>query len=126
MRTLATGDVAASADDVAADVWLTAARRIGSFEGDEQAFAGWLFGIGRHHVMNARRRTTRRATTPSDPDADDRTWGVVDDVALEVVAVDVAGLDTATTAAALGISATAVRVARHRALGRLRRHLAEG
>lgn len=147
LRTLATGDVAASADDMAAEVWLTAARRIGSFRGDEQAFAGWLFGIGRNHAANARRRTTRRATAPSDLEMDDEAWGVVDDVAngvaasdgvarllallppreAEVVAaIDVAGLDAATTAAALGISTTAVRVARHRALGRLRRHLGDG
>ncbi|WP_165372478.1 RNA polymerase sigma factor [Nocardioides iriomotensis] len=147
LHTLGTGDVAAAAEDVAAEVWLTAARRIGSFRGDEQAFAGWLFGIGRHHVANVRRRSRRRATTPSDAPSVDESWGVVDDVALTVVArddvarllallppreaevvaaIDVAGLDAATTAAALGISPTAVRVARHRALGRLRTHLADG
>jgi RNA polymerase sigma-70 factor (ECF subfamily) len=44
----------------------------------------------------------------------------------EVVAcVDVVGLDVAATAKALGISAAAVRVARHRALGRLRNELTE-
>jgi RNA polymerase sigma-70 factor (ECF subfamily) len=39
----------------------------------------------------------------------------------EVLAcLEVVGLDVATTAAALGLSATAVRVARHRGLRRLR------
>jgi RNA polymerase sigma-70 factor (ECF subfamily) len=39
----------------------------------------------------------------------------------EVVAcIDVVGLDIGSTSEALGISQTAVRVARHRALGRLR------
>jgi RNA polymerase sigma-70 factor (ECF subfamily) len=45
----------------------------------------------------------------------------------EVVAcMDVVGLDTASAATALGISAVAVRVARHRGLARLRRLAAEG
>jgi RNA polymerase sigma-70 factor (ECF subfamily) len=42
----------------------------------------------------------------------------------EVIAcIDVVGLDVAATARALGMSTTAVRVARHRGLGRLRRIL---
>lgn len=41
-----------------------------------------------------------------------------------IACVDVVGLDTATTARALGINAPAVRVARHRGLRRLRRLLA--
>lgn len=44
----------------------------------------------------------------------------------EVIAcVDVVGLDVTTTAQALNMKPTAVRVARHRALGRLRRILLE-
>jgi RNA polymerase sigma-70 factor (ECF subfamily) len=42
----------------------------------------------------------------------------------EVVAcIDVVGLDVSATARALGMTPTGVRVARHRALGRLRRML---
>jgi RNA polymerase sigma-70 factor (ECF subfamily) len=37
-----------------------------------------------------------------------------------ITCTDVVGLDTATTAQILGMSRTAVRVARHRALSRLR------
>lgn len=143
---LVTGDVAMSAEDVAAEAWLTAARRMGSFEGDESAFAGWLFGIARNIAMNTRRRSARRATTPSSIEADDVSWGVSGDVADGVVgddsvrrllarlppreaeviaAVDVAGMDVATTSRALGISATAVRVARHRGLGKLRGQLGD-
>ena len=40
-----------------------------------------------------------------------------------VACIDVVGLDVAATAAALGMKPTAVRVARHRALGRLRKVL---
>ncbi len=39
---------------------------------------------------------------------------------LEVVGLEVVGLEVATTAAALGLTPTAVRVARHRGLRRLR------
>lgn len=144
LAALVTGDVAMAAEDVAAEAWLTAARRLGTFRGDESAFAGWLFGIARNIAMNTRRRSIRRATAPGSVDLDDPSWGVADDVALGVVAddsvrrllavlppreaeviaaVDVAGLDVSTTSKALGISATAVRVARHRGLGRLRRQL---
>jgi RNA polymerase sigma-70 factor (ECF subfamily) len=42
-----------------------------------------------------------------------------------VACIDVVGLDVSATAAALDMSATAVRVTRHRALNRLRAVLAE-
>lgn len=146
LRSLPTGDAASDCEDVAAETWLTAARRIGEFSGDGSDFAGWLFGIARHLVWNQRRRTGRRATRPYAVDlAEPGMWGVSDDetpvAALgldavrrvlaqlptreaEVVAcLDVVGLDVAGAAAALGISRTAVRVAHHRALTRLRRVL---
>ena len=138
-------DTAAGPEDVAADAWLTAARRIADFTGDSNDFAGWLFGIARNLTANANRRAARRGTDPSafetgntlilgiaeDPlaqisDADSirRLLAHLSQREAEVVAcLDVVGLDTATTAAALGISHTAVRVAHHRALGRLRKHL---
>ncbi len=137
----------ALAEDLAAEAWLTAARRIGDFRGDEDGFAGWLFGIARKLAQNERRTRTRRATSPHPTDADDGTvWGAVEDsVGLvdgadlarrllatlpqreaEVIAcVDVVGLDVRSTAAALGISQVAVRVARHRGLGKLRAVLAQ-
>ncbi len=136
-------DASTGPEDIAADAWLTAARRIADFHGDGDAFAGWLFGIARNMAVNSSRRAARRRTDPIAFDAAD-TWvlGVAEDPTVqisghdavgrllsrlpqreaEVVAcLDVVGLDTASTAAALGISTTAVRVAHHRALGRLRR-----
>ena len=147
LRSLPTGDAASDCEDVAAEAWLTAARRIDEFSGTASDFAGWLFGIARHLVWNQRRRTGRRATMPYAVDlADPGMWGVSDDETpvnalgidttrrllahlpareAEVVAcLDVVGLDVAGTAAALGIKRTAVRVAHHRAMARLRRLLA--
>src|SRR5690349_2250461 len=55
-------DAATDAEDIAAEAWLTAARRVGDFRGDRCDFGGWLFGIAR----NVRRRRDRamRTTTP--------------------------------------------------------------
>ncbi|HSV40574.1 MAG TPA: RNA polymerase sigma factor [Nocardioidaceae bacterium] len=138
-------DPSTGADDVAAEAWLTAARKITGFSGDSSAFAGWLFGIARNIAMNARRRSVRRATSPYATDAENTLiWGITEDAssgvagedsvrrllarlprreAETVACLDVVGLDIATTARALGISQTAVRVAHHRALGRLRKLL---
>ena len=140
LSTSESGDVVASAEDLAAEAWLVAAEKIGSFRGDDDDFAGWLFGIARNVAANARRRTHRRNTWATDPhhgslDAGlsgagvpghlDRVRGILDELPArerEVVAcLEVVGLDVATTAQALGISQTAVRVARHRGLSRLRR-----
>lgn len=138
-------DAAASPDDIASEAWLTAAAKIGSFAGDDAEFAPWLFTIARNHAANTRRTALRRRTDPVavghddtlplpaavDPgdavaqvDAHDRTRRLLAHLSpreAEVVAcIDVVGLDVAATAQALGMRPTAVRVARHRALGRLR------
>jgi RNA polymerase sigma-70 factor (ECF subfamily) len=146
LQSLPTGDAASDYEDVAAEAWLTAARRIDEFTGNSSDFAGWLFGIARHLVWNQRRRTGRRATVPYAVDlADPGMWGLSDDETAadalgpdtvrrllahlpareaEVVAcLDVVGLDVAGTATALGITRPAVRVAHHRAITRLRRLL---
>ena len=146
LRSLPTGDAAADSEDLAAEAWLTAARRISEFSGDASDFAGWLFGIARHLVWNQRRRTGRRGTVPHAVDlAEPGMWGTSEDTAAvnavgmdmtrrllallptreaEVVAcLDVVGLDVGTVATALGISRTAVRVAHHRALTKLRKLL---
>ena len=138
---------AANAEDIAAETWLVAARRVHDFVGDADDFGGWLFGIARNLARNDRRTRARRATSPvwTEPEDDD-FWGVVADVEspvdgadlasrllatlprreAEVIAcIDLGGLDVATTSQVLGISSVAVRVARHRGLGRLRRVLAE-
>lgn len=146
LRSLPHGDWAFSPEDVCAEAWLTAASKIGDFHGTDDEFAGWLFTMARHHSSNSSRRARRRRTDPvAVEDTSETTWGLVEaDHALvdesdttrwllshlspreaEVVAcIDVVGLDVASTARALGMKPTAVRVARHRALGRLRAVLA--
>ena len=147
LRSLPNGDWASSAEDIAAEAWLTAASKIGEFHGSDDDFAGWLFTIARNHGANSSRKAQRRRTDPVAVEtATEPTWGTApDDHALadgqdstrrllahlspreaEVVAcIDVVGLDVASTARALGMRPTAVRVARHRALGRLRTILGE-
>lgn len=142
LSTRPSGDGAVTADDVAAEAWLTAAEKIAGFTGTSSQFAGWLFGIARKLGANTRRRGIRRATHPTDlgtltdppavagPEADyaAQDWVVRALATLPprerdvVGCVDVVGLDVESTATALGISPVAVRVSRHRALGRLRRH----
>jgi RNA polymerase sigma-70 factor (ECF subfamily) len=142
LSTQPTRDAGVGAEDLAAEAWLTAARRIADFEGTSDDFAGWLFGIARLVARNAQRRTNRRRTSPTTveildlsapdlapganvgPDSDGWvTWllGHLPERERQVVAcLDVVGLDVASTSAALGMSANAVRVARHRGLRRLR------
>lgn len=140
LRAVSSGDAALGPDDLAAEAWATAARRIADFRGTGEEFGGWLFGIARKHAANVRRRAGRRATYAAEPDVLDAALPPVapaedvDRIAWvrwllsdlprrerEVVGcIDVIGLDVATTARALGMSAAAVRVARHRGLRRLR------
>ncbi|HWI42489.1 MAG TPA: sigma-70 family RNA polymerase sigma factor [Nocardioides sp.] len=147
LSTAPTGDVVADADDVAAEAWLVAATRMGEFSGSDEDFGGWLVGISRHVVSNHRRRAMRRRTDPSDqigqgvgdlhvePEDPDsvaldltrRMLALLSPREAEVIAcIDVSGLDVSATARALDMSPTAVRVARHRALGRLRRLIGDG
>ena len=140
-------DSASSPDDIAAEAWLTAASKIEQFVGSDDDFAGWLFTIARNHSSNSFRTAARRRTEPVavQPSSDPLFGSVSDDVggvdsqdttrallahltpreAQVVACIDVVGLDVAATAAALGMKPTAVRVARHRALGRLRKILLE-
>lgn len=148
LRSQPHGDCSMDNDDIANETWFTAARRIADFTGDDDAFAGWVFGIARKHLLNANRRSYRRATTPTsidprllstrhEPDERDRPseadqldWirqvlAQLPRREAEVVAcLDVVGLDVVSTARALSLTSNAVRVSHHRALRRLRAILA--
>ena len=118
--------------------WLTAARRVRDFRGDRGDFAGWLFGIARNVARSHYRRTRPTSALPDaaerwSSDADPERTVAGDDLTRRLVAslpereaqvvacLDVVGLDVASTARALGINPTAVRVAHHRGLRRLRK-----
>lgn len=134
-----------AAEDLAAQVWLDAARGLARFVGDEQAFSGWLFTIARRRLADHRRTEYRRPPAEAlDPDAggaDPGSDGVVlaaldERAALRLIASlphdqaqvltlrVVAGLDVARTAEALGKRPGAVRTLQHRALRSLERALA--
>jgi RNA polymerase sigma-70 factor (ECF subfamily) len=143
LSTRASTDSAISAEDVAAETWLTAAAKIKTFTGSSHDFGGWLFGIGRKVAANTRRRDERRRTdaVADVPDqvgvvgidhlvaGQDRVRALLAELPpreRDVLAcLEVVGLDVGQTGQALGMTAVAVRVARHRALHRLRRVLSE-
>jgi RNA polymerase sigma-70 factor, ECF subfamily len=135
LQTRATAGSGDSADDLAAATWLVAAEKIADFHGTSSDFAGWLFGIARNHASNSRRRTGRRqaALLAIDDTVPGPEPGLIGDdwvrYALStlpererdvITCLEVLDLDVAATADALGISAVAVRVARHRGLKKLR------
>jgi RNA polymerase sigma-70 factor (ECF subfamily) len=139
--------VGSAAEDVAADTWLDVARGLGRFRGDEAAFRAWLFTVARRRGVDAHRRAGRLAVQPvADPaQVDPRVAPDAADVALAGFSTEealaligtlprdqaeaillrvIGGLDVARTAAILGKSPGAVRVAAHRGLRTLAARLA--
>lgn len=53
------------ADEIVQDVWLTAVRRMRSFDPQTGPFAGWLCGIAANLLRNHFRRTVRRGVPAS-------------------------------------------------------------
>ena len=87
-----------AAEDVASEVWLEVARKLGRFRGSEPAFRGWLFTLARRRVIDLHRSRSRRAVRPIAEEGDmDRP--ATDDTAAEA-------LDNLTTEAALALIAT--------------------
>jgi RNA polymerase sigma-70 factor (ECF subfamily) len=134
------------ADDLAGDVWVAVARRLGRFVGDEMAFRSWLFTIARCRLIEHRRKAARRRTDPMPDDLLDAAIerGLDSDPAVLVLdqlgvreAIDaliadlsadqaeavllrvVAGLDVTEVARIMDRSPGSVRVLCHRALRRL-------
>jgi RNA polymerase sigma-70 factor (ECF subfamily) len=144
LRYLATnaGD---AAEDLAHDAWMSAARTIRSFEGDERAFGGWLFTVVRRRLMQHWRDTGRHPSVPMPGEAlVDVAPAVSDNASAEVVAraaaselvaglpdkqADivllrvVAGLEAEEVGQVVGKTAAAVRVSQHRALRSIRERM---
>ena len=127
------------AEDLAQEVWLGAAPRLRSFEGDEQQFRTWLFTVARRRLVDHWRTTGRRVHEVSDElapaavavDGRDPSARVVADDAIaeltagltseqrEVLVLRiVADLSVEEVADIIGKSPGAVRVIQHRAIRR--------
>lgn len=141
LRLVPTGDSAHDHEDLAAFAWLQAANKITSFTGTADAFGGWLYTIARNQGAHTRRRASHpAAATPAGgsgdlldtgveltPTESDQIRSIADRLSVlpekqrQIVAlIDVLGYDTSAAATALGMTNTAVRVNRHRALTKLR------
>lgn len=131
------------ADDLASETWLAVAEGLGRFEGDENAFRGWVFTIARRRLANHRRSEGRRRTTPIPHDtlaevgmAEDPSDLVMDRTSAQaaishlasvlspeqaevVILRVVGGLTVAEVARVIGKRPGTVRVLQHRALRRL-------
>lgn len=129
------------ADDVAGEVWMAVAQRIGAFEGDHTAFSAWIFTIARqrladHHRTRARRRTDPVAAVPdsrfassgedqvvarlSAQDAVDEVVRRLNRDQAEVVLLrTLGGLSPGDVATVVGRPESWVRVTHHRAMRRL-------
>lgn len=141
---VAAGD---AAEDIASDVWLDIARRIGSFRGGEPEFRRWLFTMARRKLIDRHRYEAKRPVSPTaDTDLLDRaTADLTAGAALEEISTEkalaliatlphdqaeiivlrvVVGLEAATVARILGKSPGAVRIAALRGLRTLGARLA--
>ena len=122
------------AEDLTQEVWLSAGRGLGSFEGDEQQFRTWLFTVARRRLVDHWRATGRRvnevydevepAAMDGDPSARlvgdaaiaELTAGLTDEQR-EVITLRVVGdLSVDEVAEIIGKSPGAVRVIQHRAI----------
>lgn len=135
------------ADDLAGEVWLTVARGLPEFQGDDAAFRAWVFTVARRRIVDHRRRGIRRPTAQVEPEelegrpapdgdpslrsegqeAVDLLVQLLPPAQAEVLLLRVvADLDVATVAEMMGRTPTWVRVNQHRALRRLEAALGDG
>jgi RNA polymerase sigma-70 factor (ECF subfamily) len=130
------------AEDLASEVWISLARRLRAFGGDDRELRALMFTIARRRVVDEHRRRGRRvATAPlgdydrpaGDSPEDAVIAGLTAQGAVEALAANLPGdqaeivllrvlgdLDVGQVADIVGKSNGAVRVAQHRALQRLR------
>jgi len=135
-----------AAEDLTAEVFLRAVRAADRFDPNRGAARTWLLGIARNALRDHRRRERRRRQVPMDalldlkseaPSPEERLlWretvarllaavAELGDGDQELIGLRYgSGLDTAETAAALGLRKAVVRTRLWRALARLRRIMA--
>ena len=140
------GRSATTADDVAQDVCLAVLTALPNYREQGRPFLAFVYGIAAHKVADAHRALARNRAEPTAevPDQPSRVGGP-EDFALQgelngalgellrvlpekqreiLVLRVVVGLSAEETAEAVGSTPGAVRVAQHRALGRLRKEIA--
>ena len=123
------------AEDLAQEVWMGAAPRLATFEGDEQQFRTWLFTVARRRLVDHWRVSGRRVTEVHDEfdqPADDGdgpsarlegeaaiaelTAGLTSEQKDVIVLRVVGGLSVDEVAAIMHKSPGAIRVIQHRAV----------
>ena len=128
-----------SAEDLAAETWVSVVKGLSRFRGDETAWRAWVFTTARRRALDEARRRSRRprsvtvdalgdlpAPEPTDDDVADALalLALLPAAQAEVIALRViAGLPVDTVAALVGRTPGAVRVAAHRGLRTLAREL---
>ncbi|MFO0878362.1 MAG: sigma-70 family RNA polymerase sigma factor [Gemmataceae bacterium] len=142
------------ADDVAQEVFVAVATGLASFKRQrEGSFRAWVRGITRHKLLDHARRVQREGQAAGGTEANERLHGLPDPQNADQDALETSLLyrraldlirgefeektweafwrsaveeqDTAAVAAALGMSSTAVRIAKSRVLARLREEAGE-
>jgi RNA polymerase sigma-70 factor (ECF subfamily) len=135
------------AEDVASETWLSIARGLERFRGDEAGLRALAFTIARRRILDLRRTRIRRRTEPGDPSLLQRAGetGNVEDEAIASLGTDwavglivstlpadqaeilllrvIGSLDAAAVGKIVGKRPGTVRVLQHRALRRLARTL---
>jgi len=141
-----TGAAYSSADDVAQEVCLAVLGALPRYADQPESFLPFVYGIAAHKVADHYRRAGRDKAEPAadvpdgiDLEATPEQQTVRADVRARLVRLLdtlaprqreilvlrlVVGLSAQETAVAIGLTATAVRVAQHRALAKLRANLA--
>lgn len=141
-----TGAAYSSADDVAQEVCLAVLGALPRYNDEPESFLPFVYGIAAHKVADHYRRAGRDKSEPSadvpdgiDLEATPEQQTVRADVRARLVRLLdtlaprqreilvlrlIVGLSAQETAVAIGLTATAVRVAQHRALAKLRASLA--
>ncbi|MDP9183734.1 MAG: RNA polymerase sigma factor [Actinomycetota bacterium] len=129
-----------TAEDVAAETWVSVVRGLQKFRGDEQGWRSWLVTTARRRAVDAGRLRDRHPTVPLERGHEPAAAPPAEAVALQgldtaaalalvatlppqqaeaIVLRVVVGLEPKQVAAVLGCSPGAVRVAVHRGLRRL-------
>jgi RNA polymerase sigma-70 factor (ECF subfamily) len=137
---------AVDAEDLTSDVFVSVARNLGRFKGDESGFRSWVFTIAHRRLTDDRRRRARRPSDPLPPermahhslhgnseldamslvetgDAISRIASLPQAQADVLLLRVVADLSVAQVARILGRNPEAVRALQYRALRRLAREL---